>query len=67
MPLTLCTLGSCVYAQAVLHHDTFIYTSCIAGMTGVHHHAQLLLIEMGSLEILAWAGLELQPSQSLPL
>jgi hypothetical protein len=34
-------------------------------MTGAHHCAQPL-VEMGSLEYFAWAGLKQQSSQSLP-
>jgi hypothetical protein len=30
---------------------THIYASCIAGMTGMHKHALLLLVEMGCLEL----------------
>jgi hypothetical protein len=30
----------------------------IAGVTGIHHHAQLL-VEMGSCEHFSWAGLKL--------
>jgi hypothetical protein len=36
-----------------------------AGMTGVHHHAQLLA-DMGSQELSAWGGLELLSSSVLP-
>jgi hypothetical protein len=33
----------CVFDQAGLGNDLAIYASCIAGMTGVHHHAQLFI------------------------
>jgi hypothetical protein len=48
--LALCIygIGFYIYAQASLDHNLPIYVSCIAGMTGTHHHAQLLLVEMGS-------------------
>jgi hypothetical protein len=36
--------------------------SHMAEMTGVCHHAQLLLIEIGSYNLFAWAGLEPQSS-----
>jgi hypothetical protein len=36
-------LGSHVYARASLHWDPPIYTSCIAGMTGTHHHTQFYI------------------------
>jgi hypothetical protein len=36
--------------------------SHLAGMTGAHHHTQLLWIEMGSQELFAWVGLEPQSS-----
>jgi hypothetical protein len=42
---------------------TLIFLS-IVGITGMHHHTQLLLVEMGSQELFAWAGLELQSSGS---
>jgi hypothetical protein len=29
------------------HRDPPIYVSCVAGMTGLCHHSQLLLIKMG--------------------
>jgi hypothetical protein len=40
-----------------------ICASCIAGVTGMHHHAQPL-IEMGSCELFAQIGLEQGSSQS---
>jgi hypothetical protein len=44
-----------------------VYTSCIAGMTGVSYHIQLLLVEMGSWELpLPWTGHRLQWFHSLP-
>jgi hypothetical protein len=36
------------YALAGWDHHLPIYASCLAGMTGIHYHAQLLLVEMGS-------------------
>jgi hypothetical protein len=44
-----------------LDHDSPINASYIAGTTGVHHHVQLL-VEMGSRELSAWAGLQWQSS-----
>jgi hypothetical protein len=43
-----------------------IYAYRIAGVTDTHQHAHHLLVEMGSHELFAWAGLELQYSLSLP-
>jgi hypothetical protein len=34
-------------------------------MTGVHHHIQLLFVEMGSSELFAQAGLQLRSIQAL--
>jgi hypothetical protein len=45
-------IGFCIYAQACLDH-----APCLAGMRGV-----FLLVEMGSLELVASAGLELLSS-----
>jgi hypothetical protein len=39
---------SCIYAQACLDCDLPIYASHVAGMTGMYHHTQLLLIKMES-------------------
>jgi hypothetical protein len=36
-------IGSHVYAQAGLNHNLSIAASCIAGVTGVYHHVQLLV------------------------
>jgi hypothetical protein len=33
------------------------YASYVTGMTGVCHHAQIFLVEMGSLEVFPWAGI----------
>jgi hypothetical protein len=40
------------------------YASLVAGMTGTHHHAQILSVETGSLA--GWAGLKPQSSRTLP-
>jgi hypothetical protein len=45
-------LGSHFYVQASLNHDSPIYTSYVTGMTGMLHHAQLLLVEIKSHEFL---------------
>jgi hypothetical protein len=45
--------------------DRQAYLCYVAGMTGMHHHIQLLLVEMGSCELFAQTGLE-PLSQSLP-
>jgi hypothetical protein len=41
-------VGYCGFAWASLHFDTSIYASHTAGITGVHHCAQFLLVEMES-------------------
>jgi hypothetical protein len=51
-------IGCHVNAWESLNHDTPIFASCMAGMTGIHHHAQNLLIEIRSYELFARAGLE---------
>jgi hypothetical protein len=55
-------IGSCISAQASLDWDPPTYASHVAGMTGMHQHTQLLLVEMGSPKIFAQAGLKLQSS-----
>jgi hypothetical protein len=42
-----------------LDHDPFIYASHIAGMTGMYHHTQLFLVEMGVSLTFYWVDLEL--------
>jgi hypothetical protein len=53
-----------IYAWASSDCNTPIYTSLLAGITCMHHHVQLSLVEMGvvSQEFLDWASLELQTS-----
>jgi hypothetical protein len=48
--------------------DHPIYAFCIAGMIGMWHSSELLLIEVGagSLELFAQVGFELQFFLSLP-
>jgi hypothetical protein len=41
-----------------MDQDYPIYASTVAGMTGAYYHAQLLLVEIGSCELFAWAGLK---------
>jgi hypothetical protein len=57
-------IGSYIYVLANLDHDPSVCTSCLTGMTSMHHHTQLLLVEMGVshtfLPVLAlnqWLGL----------
>jgi hypothetical protein len=45
------------FAQAGLDCDLSIYASCLAGMTGIHHQVQFVLVEMGH-KFLAQAGFE---------
>jgi hypothetical protein len=52
-----------VYAQASQGYNPPMYTTSVAGITGVHNHAQLLLVEMGFRELFALADLEPQSSQ----
>jgi hypothetical protein len=42
-----------IYVGAGLDCDSLIYIFHIAGMTGMHHHTQFLLVEMESLNIFA--------------
>jgi hypothetical protein len=42
-----------IYTQPDLECHLPIYASHIAEMTGMYHHTQLLLVEMGSCELLA--------------
>jgi hypothetical protein len=44
-------IGSSVYAWPGLDCYPPIYASCLAEMTGMHHHGQLLLIEIASCEL----------------
>jgi hypothetical protein len=50
-----------VYARASLDSDPSICTFHLAGMTGVCHHAQLLLVEMVSHQLLPGLALSLHP------
>jgi hypothetical protein len=59
-------IGSCANAQAGLDWDPSIYASCGAGMTGVSHHTQHMLAEMGSRELFAQADLELISASQVP-
>jgi hypothetical protein len=45
-------------------HNSLIYVSSVADMTGAHQHTQLLLVEMESCELFAWADLKLPYSLS---
>jgi hypothetical protein len=51
-------MRSYIYTQAGLDSNPLIYVSHIAGMTGVHHHSQLLLVEIETHKLFAQAGLE---------
>jgi hypothetical protein len=44
-----------LYAQASLDLDLLIFASPVAGMTGTHHHMQLLLVKMG-VSLTFWLG-----------
>jgi hypothetical protein len=46
-----------LFAWASLASNS-IYVSCVAGMTGTYHCAQLLLVEVGSPRLLVPTGLE---------
>jgi hypothetical protein len=59
-------IGSSVYAWPGLDCYPPIYASCLAEMTGMHHHGQLLLVDVESLELFAQVGLEQQSSRHLP-
>jgi hypothetical protein len=41
-------IGSHIYVQACLDCESPIYAYHKAGITGVHYHTQLLLVEWGS-------------------
>jgi hypothetical protein len=41
--LVIFQTGSHFYAWVGLDHNPPIYVSCVAGMTGMHHHAPLLI------------------------
>jgi hypothetical protein len=56
LALAIFQIGSCFYTWAGLDHNT-IY---------VCHDAQLLLVEIGSLQLFAQAGLKWQSFQSPP-
>jgi hypothetical protein len=65
--LALCQRRFYVYILADLDHNPPIYTSHIAGITGMYHHTQLLLVEMGILKSFHTpVHLEPQPSLYLP-
>jgi hypothetical protein len=62
-------IGPLIYAQVGPDTGSPTYTSLRDGTIGAYHHAQLLLVEMESLElffILAWAGLDPLFSLFLP-
>jgi hypothetical protein len=58
--LVILEIGSHFYAQTSLDCNPPMYASLVGGITGVHHHAQRLLVEMGgwSLETFCkcWPG-----------
>jgi hypothetical protein len=54
--LTIFEIESQVYVQACLDCDPPIYVFYRAGMTGILHHSQLLLAEIGSQELHALSG-----------
>jgi hypothetical protein len=44
-----------IFAQASLDHDPPTFTSCIAGVTGAHHHTHLVCLDGVSLTFcLGW-------------
>jgi hypothetical protein len=49
--LVIFYIRSGIYAQAGLDCNLPIYASQIAEMIGMHHHTQLLLVEMESCEL----------------
>jgi hypothetical protein len=64
MPLVLFAsvsfgIGLQIDVWAELDHDPPIYVNHVAGITGMYHCTQLLLIEMGFLEHFALTGLKL--------
>jgi hypothetical protein len=59
-------IGSHIYAPTGLDNDSSVYAYHITGMTHVCHHNHLV-VQMGSHELFALAGLKLQLSQSPPL
>jgi hypothetical protein len=58
--LIIFQLRSYIYVQAILDGSSPIYTSCIARRQECTT-IQLLLVEMGSHALFAWAGLKLPP------
>jgi hypothetical protein len=54
------------YALVGLDYNPPIWVSHVAGMTGMYHHAQLLLVEVGLSNFFAWASFEPWSSWSLP-
>jgi hypothetical protein len=46
------------YPQARLDPDPLTPVLCIDMLTGMRHHVQLLLVEMGSCELFAHVGLK---------
>jgi hypothetical protein len=64
MPPSLFALGI-FQVGAGLECDPPFYTSWVAGISGMCHHAQFLLIEMGFHEFFAWVSLMLQSFLSL--
>jgi hypothetical protein len=48
LALGIFQIGYCIYALDNLNHDIPNYASLVAGMTSTWHHAQFLLVEMGS-------------------
>jgi hypothetical protein len=51
--LVIFQVGSCVFARAGLDHDPPTYVSCVTGMTGIHHHAQLFFLNEGLTNVLS--------------
>jgi hypothetical protein len=54
--LIIFQIGSGVYVWAGLQSSPTIYASLMAGMTGVYHHAQLLLDEMREVVLIVCLG-----------
>jgi hypothetical protein len=51
-----------LYDRVGLDGYLSVYASLKAGITGTGSQAQIFLVEMGSQELFAWAGLEAQSS-----
>jgi hypothetical protein len=57
--LIISEIGALIFTSTALDQGPTFYVFWLAGMAGMHHSAQLLLIEMASHKLFSQAGLKL--------